>query len=400
VNGLDRFSKFFLITLGCLTALGVIMVYSSSYIFAKEVYGNSGHFFLRQLLFVFLGFGLAYAVSRTKLNFWLKFAFHLHLFFSVLLILTFIPGIGLTVKGASRWINLGIINFQPGEFIKYSLIMTSLIFFENFTRMETKERVKYGLSIVIPMLLLLKQPDFGAFTICFLVIGFVCFMSSLPRKYFWMLISGGTVVSLIFLVTKAYRIKRLMAFLDPWKNPKTTGFQIIQSYLGFANGSFFGQGLGNGNEKLFYLPEAHNDFILSVIGEEMGFLGVTLIVILFVLLIYFGFKLALQIKNRLGLIFVSTIVFTIGLQAFINMGVVLGLLPTKGLNLPFVSYGGSSLLSNFFAIGLMFSAYRESSFSVAAATQSFTNRSNFENRFNDLPAAGANTNNLPSRLPK
>ena len=159
---------------------------------------------------------------------------------------------------------------------------------------------------------------------------------------------------------KAYRIERLLTYLDPWKNPKTSGFQIIQSFLAFANGGIFGQGLGNSNEKLFYLPEAHNDFIFSVIGEELGLFGVTLMVGLFMTFIYLGLKIGIRMKNRWAFILVSTVIFTIGLQALLNMGVVLGLLPTKGLNLPFISYGGSSLVSNFFGVGLILSAVNES----------------------------------------
>ncbi len=153
-------------------------------------------------------------------------------------------------------------------------------------------------------------------------------------------------------------MKRLLTYLDPWKNPHGSGFQIIQSYLAFANGSLLGQGLGNSNEKLFYLPEAHNDFIFSVIGEEMGFVGVFFLVCLFIAFIYFGFKLILQVKDRIGVILGASIIFVLGLQALLNMGVVLGLLPTKGLNLPFISYGGSSLICNFFGIGLLLSVVK------------------------------------------
>ena len=147
--------------------------------------------------------------------------------------------------------------------------------------------------------------------------------------------------------------------MDPWKNPKTSGFQIIQSYLAFANGSFSGQGLGNSNEKLFYLPEAHNDFIFSVIGEELGFLGVFLIIAMFVCLIYFGYKFALQLNSRLAFILASTVMFSLGLQSVLNMGVVLGLLPTKGLNLPFISYGGSSMISSAILFGFLLSLTKQ-----------------------------------------
>jgi cell division protein FtsW len=187
---------------------------------------------------------------------------------------------------------------------------------------------------------------------------FVGFMSSFPRRYFYCSLFIGGLAGIFILFYKAYRVKRLLTYLDPWKNAQGSGFQIIQSYMAFANGSLFGQGLGNSNEKLFYLPEAHNDFIFSVIGEEIGFIGVFLIVCLFIAFIYFGFKLVLQVRDRIGLILGASIVFVLGLQALLNMGVVLGLLPTKGLNLPFISYGGSSLICNFFGIGLLLSVIK------------------------------------------
>jgi len=184
------------------------------------------------------------------------------------------------------------------------------------------------------------------------------FLSSFPRKWFYTIFFTGTIAGTFILFTQAYRVERVLTFLDPWKNPTTSGFQIIQSYLAFANGSIFGQGLGKSTEKLFYLPEAHNDFIFSVIGEETGFVGVVLIIAAFIAFTYFGFKCATEINDRIKTILVSSLVFTLSLQAALNMGVVLGLLPTKGLNLPFISYGGSSLVCNLFAIGLILSAIR------------------------------------------
>jgi cell division protein FtsW len=153
-------------------------------------------------------------------------------------------------------------------------------------------------------------------------------------------------------------MKRLLVFLDPWKDPRGSGFQVIQSFLAFANGSFFGQGLGNSNEKLFYLPEAYNDFIFSVVGEELGFLGVIVTVIMFMSFIFIGFKMAITLKSRVGTILLSATIFAIGFQAFMNMGVVLGVLPTKGLNLPFISYGGSSMVANLGALGLVFACLK------------------------------------------
>ncbi|AYF43116.1 cell division protein FtsW [Halobacteriovorax sp. BALOs_7] len=351
----DRFGKFFLIITSIIVAFGVVMVYSSSYMFSKEVYGTSLHFFSRQIFFALFGIGLAFIVSKTKYQFWYKFSFHLNIVIGFLLILTFIPGLGVIAKGANRWINIGVGSLQPGEFAKYSTLMLSLFFFESYEKLDLKNRLKFAANIFFVLLLLILQPDFGTFFICALGIGFTCFISNFNRKYFYILASVGTVLSGLILIAQPYRVKRLMAFLDPWANPRGSGFQVIQSWIGFANGGFFGKGIGNSLEKLFFLPEAHNDFIFSVIGEEFGFLGVIAFVGLFMAFTHFGFRLALSLKDVIARKMVTSIVFIICVQACLNMGVVLGLLPTKGLNLPFVSYGGSSLLSNLIAIGVIFS---------------------------------------------
>ena len=355
VSDLDRLLKVFLSVLAIVITIGLIMVWSSSYILAKENFGSPYYYILRQLAYLFMGVLAAFIISKTKYTFWLKYGFIINVIASVIVALTIVKGIGNSAKGASRWLSLGGFSLQPGEIVKFTIILSSLSFFENWNKMDNKEKLKHGGSILLPLALLVKQPDFGTFFICFVVISFVCFMSSFPRKYFYYSMISGGLVGIVILFSQAYRVKRMLTYLDPWKNPQGSGFQIIQSYMAFANGSAFGQGLGNSNEKLFYLPEAHNDFIFSVIGEELGFIGVFFLISLFLAFIYFGFKLSLKIKDRVGLILASSIIFVLGLQALLNMGVVLGLLPTKGLNLPFVSYGGSSLLCNFVGIGILLS---------------------------------------------
>lgn len=358
VHEVDRLVKVFLSVLGIIITVGLIMVWSSSYILASEMFGSSLHYIIRQLVYLFLSIGVVFVVAKTKYTFWIKYGYLINIAASLIVALTIVKGIGASAKGASRWLSFGGMSLQPGEIVKFTVILSALSFFENWNKMDTKERLKHGATLLLPLALLIKQPDFGSFSICFMVISFVGFMSSFPRKYFYASLLTGGVAGVFILFSQAYRVKRLLTYLDPWKNPHGSGFQIIQSYLAFANGSLLGQGLGNSNEKLFYLPEAHNDFIFSVIGEEMGFVGVVLIICLFVAFIYFGFKLILQIRDRVGVILGSAIIFVLGLQALLNMGVVLGLLPTKGLNLPFISYGGSSLICNFFGIGLLLSVVK------------------------------------------
>ncbi len=354
-NFLENYTKYFLVILSVLLICGLIMVYSASYIYAKEKFGSSFHFFNKQLVFIVLGCVLAFVISRTKFNFWYQQFYKINAIAIFLLALTFTP-FGLTIKGSQRWINLFGFNLQPGELVKYTVAMSAIYFFEKWQKNSPKQRGIESLHFFIPLGFLALQPDFGTFSITLALIFFVAFLSDLPRLY--LIISGviGAVCSGILMVAAPYRVARLMTFLNPWEDPQNRGFQIIQSFLAFANGHIWGQGIGNSNEKLFYLPEAYNDFIFSVLGEELGFIGVLFIVLLFLGLAYSGFKIALTIHNKLNQQVIVCIVFGITFQAALNMCVVLGLLPTKGLNLPFISYGGSSLVTNLLVVGFIFCA--------------------------------------------
>jgi cell division protein FtsW len=350
---LEKLTNYFLINVFFLMLFGVIMVFSASYMYATENMGSSYFFLTKQLIFIAAGFLVALVFARFKILYLYKQAYKINAMLCVLLTLTLVPGISMVIKGSRRWLNLGFMNLQPGEFIKYSLMLASIRFFENFNSYTPKQRCLYFSGIVYPLTIFVVQPDFGTFFICSMVIGFIAYLSSFPRKYFYTTLVVGMIGAFGILISAPYRMKRVMTFLDPWKDPRGSGFQVIQSFLAFANGSFFGQGLGNSKEKLFYLPEAYNDFIFSVVGEELGFIGVVVTIFMFLSFIFIGFKLALSLKSRVGSIMISTIIFTIGFQAFLNMGVVLGVLPTKGLNLPFVSYGGSSMVANLAALGLI-----------------------------------------------
>ncbi len=357
-NRLEKLTNYFLINVFFLILFGVIMVFSASYMYATENMGSSYHFLAKQLFFVALGLAGALVFSKLKILYLYRHAYKINAFFGLLLTLTLVPGLRVVIKGSKRWLNLGFMHLQPGEFLKFTLMLAAIRYFENFNNYTSKQRVLYLSGIVYPLAIFVVQPDFGTFFICALIIGFIAFLSSFPRKYFYSVLIFGFIGASMILVSAPYRMKRLLTFLDPWKDPRGSGFQVIQSFLAFANGSFFGQGLGNSNEKLFYLPEAYNDFIFSVVGEELGFIGVVVTVLMFLSLIFIGFKIAVSLKSRVGGILVSAIIFAIGFQAFMNMGVVLGVLPTKGLNLPFVSYGGSSMVANLAALGLIFACVK------------------------------------------
>jgi cell division protein FtsW len=357
-NKLEKLSNYFLINVFFLILFGVIMVFSASYMYATENMGSSYFFLAKQLIFIALGLFLALIFSRMKVLFLYKHAYKLNAFFGFLVTLTLIPGLRVVIKGSKRWLNMGFMHLQPGEFVKYSLMFAAIKYFENFNNYTPKQRVIYLLGLIYPLGVFILQPDFGTFFISALIIGFIAYLSAFPRKYFYSVLILGMIGAFGILISAPYRVKRLLTFLDPWKDPRGAGFQVIQSFLAFANGSFFGQGLGNSNEKLFYLPEAYNDFIFSVIGEELGFLGVLITILMFLSFIFIGFKMAISLKSKVGGIMVSAIIFVIGLQAFMNMGVVLGVLPTKGLNLPFISYGGSSMVANLGALGLIFACLK------------------------------------------
>lgn len=351
----DKNTKVLLVSLLTLITIGLVMVYSSSYIYASENFGSSLHFIKKQLIYLSIGVFLFLFLSKTKITFWYNKSLFFHAIVGVLILVCFTP-LGITLKGASRWINVMGFNLQPAEFIKITTLLSSLYLFENFSKWDIQTKIQNLLILLVPPVLVLIQPDFGIFLISFLVILFAAFFSRMKKIYFIYFFSTIVISGSIILISAPYRMKRLLTFLDPWSDPQNSGFQIIQSYLAFANGHLFGQGIGNSTEKLFYLPEAYNDFILSVIGEELGFLGIVVLVLLYLVFIYSGFKVALTQKNEEHTKIMLGIISLLGIQVFLNMGVVLGLLPTKGLNLPFISYGGSSLVSNLASMGIYFAA--------------------------------------------
>ncbi|MCT4642512.1 MAG: putative lipid II flippase FtsW [Bacteriovoracaceae bacterium] len=351
----SKLKQYMLVDLFLIIIVGIIMVYSSSYIYAKEVIGSSTYFLFKQLIFLILGGIVAYVISKTKFSFWYRNSYKLNTIATFLLLFTLTP-LGVSIKGSNRWLNILGLNLQPGEFVKYTIVFSAIYFFNNYKKYSRNDLILYSMQLLVPLTILIVQPDFGTFTISAILIAFACFLSDFSRKYFYSAICVGAIAISGILVSAPYRVKRLLTFLDPWGDPQNSGFQIIQSYLAFANGHIFGQGIGNSNEKLFYLPEAYNDFIFSVLGEEIGLIGVICVVALYTVFVFLGFKLALTVKSKINASFIATIIFAIGFQAFLNMGVVLGLLPTKGLNLPFISYGGSSLFANLVGIGFVFSA--------------------------------------------
>jgi cell division protein FtsW len=354
-----------LLTVIALVLFGLLMVYSSSFIYAQERTGDGFAFIKKQLINAVVGFGILVGVCRVDYRRWSDWAYPVLGIAVALLAMVLIPGLGTRVLGAQRWLKLGPLTFQPGELAKFAVIFwVARQLDRKRERIHTLAAGVFGPFLVsLPaMLLLLLQPDFGTTVMITVVIFALMFMGGVPKRYLASaLLLAGTAGMALALGT-AYRRQRLMTFLDPWSDPGGKGFQILQSLVGLHNGRIWGVGLGNGKEKLFYLPEAHNDFIFSVIGEELGFLGIAMVVVAFLVFIYRGLRIAFtvqkQYQDRFGMLLATGITLALGLQAFVNMSVALGLLPTKGLTLPFVSYGGSALLVDLFAVGVLLSIAR------------------------------------------
>jgi cell division protein FtsW len=348
-----------------MVGFGLLMVYSSSFIYAQERAGDGFAFIKKQLLFALMGFGALLGACRINYRRWADWAYPAVIVATAMLALVLVPGVGARVGGAQRWLRLGPVNFQPGELAKFALIL--FVAFQLDRKKERLHRVAAGVlsNFVVPLpafLLLLMQPDFGTTVMIGLVFFLLMFLAGVPQRFLVTVLALGGAIGSWLAIGTAYRRARLMTFLDPWQDPGGKGFQILQSFIGLHNGNFWGVGLGNGKEKLFYLPEAHNDFIFAVIGEELGFLGVAAVALAYLYFIYRGLRIAWNCHHKHGDAFgtylAAGITLALGLQGFVNMSVVLGLVPTKGLTLPFISYGGSALLVDLFAVGVLLSIAR------------------------------------------
>lgn len=333
---------------------GLVHIYSSSYIFALEKYGNPLYFFNKQLLFTLFSVLVFFIIIKTPWSFITKvspWTFYLVLIF---LALTLIPGLGVKVGGARRWLRLGIFNVEPVEFFKIVMVFyfSSLISFKDWLS-DKKSIALQVFFFISPLVILLMQPDFGSLVICLAVFFILLFLSPIKLRWIFLSIFSALIGLFTLIVIEPYRLKRLQAVLDPWSDPYGKGFQLIQSLLAFYSGSWFGKGFGEGQSKLFFLPEAHTDFTLAVLGEELGFFGVTFFIILYTYMIYRGFVIAFQSKDIYRAYVATGLSVVFALGVYLNIAIELGLLPPKGLSLAFLSYGGSHLLANSIIIALL-----------------------------------------------
>jgi cell division protein FtsW len=343
--------------------IGIVMVTSAGYIIASGRFGDGFYYAKKQGLAMAAGLALMFLFSRINPSAWKQAAFPLMGIGVLFLALVFVPGIGFEMGGAHRWIRLPFgLQFQPSEFIKYALIIFmagSLAKKGDTIRDFAVGFLPHVLIMGIVVFLILMQPDFGSAMIITVVGFLMLFVAGVRLQH----LLGSAILCLPFLVHFAmsaqYRLARLKTFMDPWSDPLNAGFQIIQSLLAFGCGGFWGAGIGKGIQKLYYLPQPHTDFIFAVVGEEMGFFGVLILVILFYLLICRGLSVSIKTADKFHKYLGFGITCLIGLQAFVNMAVAMGLLPTKGLPLPLVSLGGTSLVMNLAGLGILMAITRE-----------------------------------------
>ena len=345
-----------------LLAFGVVMVYSAS-IDMAEASRRTGHhadyFLLRQALFVIVGLFVGWLTFKVPMRQWQHWAPWLFVGGLALLALVLIPGIGRNVNGSQRWLPLGILNLQPSELMKLAAVLYAADY--TVRKAAFMHSFKQGfMPMLIVMLftgfLLLREPDFGAFVVIIAIAMSALFLGGLNLRIF-----AGLIVLLIvgfigLIWSSPYRLKRIVGFMDPWADPYGTGYQLSHALIAFGRGQWFGLGLGGSVEKLFYLPEAHTDFLLAVIAEELGFVGVLVVVLLFAWLIVRAFQIGRQaavLERHFCALTAMGIGVWLGVQAGINMGVNMGLMPTKGLTLPLLSFGGSGIVANCMAIAML-----------------------------------------------
>ncbi len=344
-----------------LLSIGLIMIYSASIAIAEAQFGvdRANYYLLRHSSFLVVGFVLGLIAFQVPMRVWQKYIGYLFMGNALLLVLVLVPGIGHEVNGSQRWISLYVVNLQPSEFMKFVMVLYAADYV-NRKAADLSYLLKGFLPITIVMalvgFLLLLQPDFGAFVVVTMLAMSILFLGGVSLKIFIGLICILAVGLYGLILTSPYRLDRVVAFMDPWADPYGNGYQLSHALIAFGRGEWLGVGLGGSVEKLFYLPEAHTDFLLSVLAEELGFVGVSTVILLFICLIIRAFligRLAAKLESSFSALVAQGIGIWIGLQALINMGVNMGVLPTKGLTLPLLSFGGSSIAAICIALAVL-----------------------------------------------
>ena len=343
----------------CFAALGLIMVLSASGIMAEKVWGDKYALFWRQVSYTVVGLCVLFVTMRSSIDFFYR---HTYLWIVAAAVMLFATLFFAQAGGATRWLRLGALSVQPLEAAKIALVFYLAYFFSN-----KQDKVKtFSVGFVPPLMmtgflcfLLLLQPDFGGAMVLAALLFLLCLVGGTRIIFLWSAIMLAVLSAVLLVANSPYRSKRLFAFLDPFKDAQNTGYQLVQSLYGLGSGGWFGLGLGEGRQKLFFLPEAHNDFILSVVGEELGFLGLSLIFILLGVVLWRTIRISVyqeSLRDRVTAFGMGSIILIGGV---LNAGVVLGALPPKGVPMPFISYGGSHLVAGYFCAGVLLNLSRK-----------------------------------------
>lgn len=360
-NRLRNDVRLFLYTAIALTIIGLIFIYSSSSIYALEKFGVAHYFVKKQLFFAGLSCVGFFIFALVPLIIWERWASLLFLGSLSLTLLTFIPFFGIKFHGSHRWLSILGFGFQPSELLKLFLFM-----YIGFFLGRRQSNIRSFLYTYLPLLMilgvvsfiLLKQPDFGSAVTIFLTTLTLFFVAECKMLYVAITALCACPLALYLVLTKAYRLKRILIFLNPWADPQGSGFQIIQSLIAIGTGQFWGVGISNSKQKFFYLPMQHTDFIFPIIAEEVGFIGSIILIFLYIIFCFFGLRIALSLQAPFAFFTTLSFVVFITLQSVINLMVTCGLLPTKGLGLPFVSYGGTALVCLWCMMGFIVNCVR------------------------------------------
>ncbi|MED5464691.1 MAG: putative lipid II flippase FtsW [Myxococcota bacterium] len=343
-------------------SIGLVMVYSSSSVYAARLYEDPEHFIKRQLLWCCFGV-VAFAVGTlTPGHFLSRRAGWLMMGGVVLCAVVLVPGIGVKVGGARRWLDLGIVRFQPSEIAKIGVIVLLAALLSHRDRQQKKSTASLIIPVLlaqIPVALVLVEPDLGTALVIELIVGAMVFVGGLKIRSLALLSLTALPVFYHFVVGTPFRLRRILGYIDPWAYRDTVGYQITEALIAIGSGGIWGVGVGEGKQRLFFLPEAHTDFVLAILAEELGLVGMLLILSLFCVIVWRGLKIALRAGSTFDGYLAVGLTALIAVPAIFNAGVVTGLLPTKGLPLPLMSFGGSNLLSTLLALGLLMRIYRD-----------------------------------------
>lgn len=353
---LKRDRVILIVAIVLLSLFGLIMIYSASNVWASYKFNDSYKYLKMQGLFLLVGYILLFVVSKIPYSFYKDKANIIFIICSILLVLVLIPGIGTVRNGSRSWFGIGSFGIQPSEFTKLGLIIFTSKYLANNNRIvkDIKSGVLPILSVILFIFfLIMLEPDFGTGVVIVMTIIVLLFVSGVKMGFFVKIGILGLIGIAALVIIAPYRMQRIVSFLNPWSDPLGSGFQIIQSLYAIGPGGLLGLGFGNSVQKHFYLPEPQTDFIFSIISEEFGFMGVLIVSLLFMTIIYIGFKIAMKVEDLFGKYLAFGITFGLAFQAMLNLMVVTNLIPVTGVTLPFLSYGGSSLLITMCSMGIL-----------------------------------------------